>query len=169
MLQEALAALMTEKSFDRISISEIAERATLNRATFYDHYPDKHALLECTVARRFQDLVQKRGIIFSGCDSAIRSIALGVCDYLAEADPALHNSDRLLETAIVSVVRRMIFEGLEQHAPPRGIPAELVASSVAWAIYGAAYEWVRTPSRMPAEEAASTIHRLLAPVMTNLA
>ena len=30
-----------QKAFDDISIQEIADEATLNRATFYLHYPDK--------------------------------------------------------------------------------------------------------------------------------
>lgn len=169
MLQQALAALMQEKDFDRISISEIAERATLNRATFYDHYPDKHALLQCMVGQRFTDLVEKRGIIFSGCEGAIKGIALGVCDYLAEMEPSLRNSEKPIETAIVSVVRGMMLDGLRRHTPAPGIPLEMVASSMAWAIYGAGHEWIRTPNRMPADEAATTINRLLAPVLISLA
>ena len=46
MLMEALAKLLTKKEFDDISIQEIADEATLNRATFYLHYPDKNALLQ---------------------------------------------------------------------------------------------------------------------------
>ena len=49
MLQDALAQLLKEKEFDKISIGDIAEASTLNRATFYDHYPDKFALLHSLV------------------------------------------------------------------------------------------------------------------------
>jgi AcrR family transcriptional regulator len=35
MLHEALATLLLNKDFDKISIQEIAEASTLNRATFY--------------------------------------------------------------------------------------------------------------------------------------
>src|SRR5271157_3832447 len=49
-LQDALEKLLSEKDFDEISVHDISETATLNRATFYDHYTDKFALLECTVA-----------------------------------------------------------------------------------------------------------------------
>jgi AcrR family transcriptional regulator len=41
MLMDALAKLLDRKAFDEISIQEIADEATLNRATFYLHYPDK--------------------------------------------------------------------------------------------------------------------------------
>jgi len=84
MLMEALAKLLTQKSFDDISIQEIAAEATLNRATFYLHYPDKDALLQAMTDVRFRGLIERRGISFTDCDGALRAIALGVCDYLAE-------------------------------------------------------------------------------------
>ena len=46
LLQGALLQLLGSKSFDDISVQDIAEAATVNRATFYDHYTDKFALLE---------------------------------------------------------------------------------------------------------------------------
>src|SRR5579884_3851312 len=85
LLRQALEKLLREKDFDTISVQDITEAATLNRATFYDHYPDKYALLECLVAQRFTELLEARGVTFDGgCASALRAMAVGVCDYLAE-------------------------------------------------------------------------------------
>ena len=50
LLQGALATLMQTKSFDEISVQDITEAATVNRATFYDHYTDKFALMEAMIA-----------------------------------------------------------------------------------------------------------------------
>ena len=75
MLMDALAKLLTHKEFDSISIQEIADEATLNRATFYLHYPDKNALLQAMTAARFGDLIERRGLSFSDCDGALRAIA----------------------------------------------------------------------------------------------
>src|SRR5271168_869564 len=80
LLQQALGKLLETKDFEKISVQDIAEAATLNRATFYDHYPDKFALLECMVGGQFHELLAARGVVFDvGCSSALRGLILGVC------------------------------------------------------------------------------------------
>ena len=54
MLFQAFQDLLAEKTFDLISVQDIAERSTLNRATFYDHFTDKFALLEAMTGRTSQ-------------------------------------------------------------------------------------------------------------------
>lgn len=49
MLRDALIGLMKEREYEEISVSEIAERADLNRATFYLHYKDKQDLLQQSI------------------------------------------------------------------------------------------------------------------------
>lgn len=170
LLHEALEKLLVAKDFDKISVQDIAEAATLNRATFYDHYADKYALLECVVAVRFSDLLAKRGVRFDGgCSSALRAMVLGVCDYLADV-PRMECERQMqmephMEAAVISVVRRMLLEGIEKHRPTNGVPAALLASTVSWAIFGAAKEWVRTPGRCSSEEMADGVMGLLGPML----
>ena len=165
MLMEALAKLLTQKEFDDISIQEIADEATLNRATFYLHYPDKNALLEAMTAARFRDLIERRGLSFSNCDGALRAIALGVCDYLAERTGCPSQLAKMpLERSIIPVVEGMFREGARHHEPRPGVDAELLATTAAWAIFGAARRWYQTPDRIPAEEMAARIEAMVKPV-----
>ena len=46
LLQEALIDLVAERGFEAISVGDIAERAMINRSTFYRHYQDKYDLVE---------------------------------------------------------------------------------------------------------------------------
>src|SRR5437879_5578939 len=55
LLQEAFRQLLTEKGFDAISVQDVAERAEVNRGTFYAHFPDKYALLEQVVGESFRE------------------------------------------------------------------------------------------------------------------
>ncbi len=165
MLMEALLNLLTRKEFNDISIQEIADEATLNRATFYLHYPDKNALLQAMTDARFRDLIARRGLSFTDCDGALRAIALGVCDYLAETTGCPSQLTRMpLEGSIIEVVEGMFQEGAENHAVAPGADPKLLATTAAWAIFGAARRWYQTPDRIPAEEMAAKIEAMVKPI-----
>ena len=165
MLMEALLRLLDRKEFDDISIQEIADEATLNRATFYLHYPDKNALLQAMTAARFRDLIARRGLSFSDCDGALRAIALGVCDYLAETAGCPSQLTKMpLEGSIIPVVEGIFLEGAEKHPAAPGTDPKLLATTAAWAIFGAARRWHQTPDRIPAEEMAARIEAMVKPI-----
>jgi AcrR family transcriptional regulator len=165
MLMEALVRLLTQKEFEDISIQEIADEATLNRATFYLHYPDKNALLQAMTATRFRDLIDRRGLSFTDCDGALRAIALGVCDYLAETTGCPSQLAKMpLEGSIIPVVEGMFMEGAAHHEMTPGVDPALLATTAAWAVFGAARRWYQTPDRIPAEEMAARIEALVKPI-----
>src|SRR5689334_17175472 len=60
LLQDALRSLLREKRFANISVAEIAERATVNRNTFYAHFDDKFALLESVLRADLSGLLHER-------------------------------------------------------------------------------------------------------------
>jgi AcrR family transcriptional regulator len=172
LLQQAMENLLKTKGFEEISVQDIADAATVNRATFYDHYTDKFALLECMVAGRFHELLAERGVKFDGtCSSAIRAIVLGVCDFLAGRPGAGCVVERRveephLESAVIAVVRRMILEGLKNHQAGGGrLTPEMIATAASWAIYGGAKEWLRTPDRSSSEEGADAVAGLVLPML----
>lgn len=45
-IKDALVLLLAEKEFSAITVSDIVNRANINRGTFYLHYQDKYDLLE---------------------------------------------------------------------------------------------------------------------------
>ena len=166
-LQQALETLLAQKDFEKISVQDIAEAGGLNRATFYDHYPDKFALLESMVECRFNQLLNERAVVFSGCSSALRATILGVCDFLATTPRLDCARQRQLEphweSAVIAVVRRMILCGLQREERAN---ASMIATTVSWAIYGAAKEWLYTPDRSSSDEIVETIIPLIMPLLT---
>jgi AcrR family transcriptional regulator len=166
MLMDSLAKLLMKKEFVDISVQEIADQATLNRATFYLHYPDKNALLQAMTESRFRSLIERRGITFTDCHGALRAIALGVCDYLAETTGCPSQLVRMsLEGSMIPVVEGMFKEGLALHGTAPAIDVALLATTAAWAVFGAARHWFQTPNRIPAEEMAATIETMVSPVL----
>ena len=151
MLCVALDQLLRDKSIEEISVADIAAQSGLNRGTFYDHYPDKFALLEDLVDSRFQDLLTQRNISFDGtCGYALARVVLATCDYLADSPqsqaPNKRQMEKHFEAAIVSVIRGMVLSGLNQHPPVNGPRPELAAASISGAIYGAARSGPATPA-----------------------
>lgn len=162
LLQEALDKLLEKKDFNDLSIQDIADEATVNRATFYDHYPDKFALLACMVGCRFQELLAERKIQFEGsCSAELKAIVQAVADYLTRT----RRLEPHMEAAIIGAVREILLAGLKQHVPDIPIAPEIVAATASWAIFGAVKEWVQTPGRCSPEELADTVTKLVSPIL----
>src|SRR5271170_6908275 len=112
LLQGALETLMRTKSFDEISVQDIAEDATVNRATFYDHYTDKYALLDAMVAGGFHKLLDERKVSYDGsCAAAAGPIVRAACDFLSECHSSRDACQKqtafepLIEAAIIKAIR----------------------------------------------------------------
>jgi AcrR family transcriptional regulator len=172
LLQGALRKLLDQKRFDDITVQDITEAATLNRATFYAHYPDKFALLGELIRVTFLTLLTQRHVQFdSTCSSAFQAIVLAVCDYLLEAQKS-QSSDHLqfepfVEATVIDQIRLVLLEGFRKHPQEWRISLELVAATTSWAIYGAVKQWVNTPDRAPAEEFVSVAIELVQPVVAS--
>ncbi len=169
-LQAALSNLLQSKPFEEISVQDITEKATVNRATFYDHYDDKFALLDAMVAGGFHALLHERNVEFDGtCPSAATAIIQATCDYLATIR-AQHPDcggraafDPLIDAAILGAIRKVLHgrpgSGMKQELSP------VALSGAAWAIYGAAREWSISPGRVPVEDAVQQIMALVLPML----
>jgi AcrR family transcriptional regulator len=48
-IQQALIALMLEKGYDAVTVSDIIDRADVGRSTFYAHFTDKHDVLDDSI------------------------------------------------------------------------------------------------------------------------
>jgi AcrR family transcriptional regulator len=171
LLQDALKRLLEEKEFDKVTIQDIAEAATLNRATFYAHYPDKFALLEELIRVNFLQLLECRKIRFDGsCATAFHPIILAVCDYLAELRKSRASKQRqfeaFVEGTVIDQIRVILMDGYKKHPAEGTNNPDLIVATASWAIYGAAKQWVNTPERVPAEEFVATAVNLVRPILT---
>jgi AcrR family transcriptional regulator len=168
LLQQALEKLLETKEFDKISVQDIADLATVNRATFYDHYTDKSALLVAMAGCRFHQLLAEREVQFDGtCAAALKTLVLAVSEYLVrmQGPEGTREPEPHMESAMIAVVRHILMEGLTKHPPKNGVAVELVAAAASWAIYGAVKEWAHTPERCPAGELAPTVMAMVAPIL----
>ncbi len=167
-----MQTLLQSKSFDQISVQDIAGEATVNRATFYDHYTDKHALLEAMVAGGFHELLSQRNVSYDGsCPSAARAIILATCDFRTHCEahgPIGQDQgafESLIDAAIVRAIRRVLIQGMHGSAGDPAGSVELRAAGASWAIYGAVKEWSVTPDRCAASEIVPVVLQLVMPIL----
>jgi len=171
LLQGALTTLMQTKGFDEISVQDIAEAATVNRATFYDHYTDKFSLLDATVGGGFHIILHQRNVLFDGtCPTAASAIILAACDYLTQS----HSSsvcnrqsafEPLVDAAMTTAIRRVLEKGMTRTRDSSAVSPEMAAMAASWAIYGAVKQWFYTPNHPPAEEIVPSILQLVLPIL----
>jgi AcrR family transcriptional regulator len=65
-IYKALIELMSEKSFENITINDISERANLNRGTLYLHYSDKYDMLDKCIKDHLNNMLNFCTISKSG-------------------------------------------------------------------------------------------------------
>jgi AcrR family transcriptional regulator len=172
LLQGALRKLMQSNNIEEISVQDITDAATVNRATFYDHYTDKYALLDAMIAGGFHMMLHERNVGFDGtCPSAASAIILATCDYITEihsnpAECTRQNAfEPLIEAAITTAIRRVIRNGMPKESATPTLSPEIIATTASWAIYGAVKQWFYTPNHVSAEEIVPSILQLIVPIL----
>lgn len=63
LIRQAFLDLLNEKTFEKITATDIIKRADINRSTFYAHYPDARGLMD--------EIVGDIGIVFQNLLSSI--------------------------------------------------------------------------------------------------
>ena len=164
-LREALFALARERGLDEISVSDIAERAGVNRSTYYQHYSDKDTLLadaldavidEVVGERRTSDVTENEGaeMLFGYLrhveeHAALYEVLLG------------ENGSATIQVRMANRLQVLLLDAFEgEHAQPPGM-AELPTSVAAAALAGAGLAtiraWLGTSPRPSVETAAQWI------------
>ena len=169
LLQQTLADLMHEKSFDAITVQDIAERSTLNRATFYAHFEDKNDLLDSIMREGIEQALAGNVPDTAALSTdTLRTLCRTVFDFLAQVRdhcrPQHRQFDPLLEKAVQDVLYKFILRWLQRVHPialPGGASVETVAAVLSWAIFGLGSQWSRGLCTEPADEAAAQVVAVL--------
>src|SRR5579875_771173 len=177
LLQQAFMELMAEKDMASISIAEITDRATLNRATFYAHFPDKYALLDSIIREMFQQvMIRHLPHAPTWNMQSLRALTRATFGFIGEfhenCKSSDHQFDPRVEQAVQQELAQVLLTWLKQArvAGKRpGIRLELVASVVSWAIFGPAVQWGREERTPSADEMTDQTMLVIAEGLAHLA
>lgn len=158
LLQDAFMALLAEKPFADVTVQDIAERAMINRGTFYDHFPDKQALADHTLRELFRQSLHRRlPADFTFTPENVGLLILVTCEYLAELNSHCLPSQRNrlpadVQTQITTQIQEILVGWFRAaHPANRQDGADLAAAVISWAIYGAARHWSQSDRSEPAD------------------
>ncbi len=170
-LQKALMELLNERDFQSITVRDITERAMVNRATFYDHFVDKYALMEAGVREWFiQTLQEKTGGVIEKTPENLAILIEATCEFLARLRhhclPRMGNVLPMVQSQITTSMAEMLI-GCGGDTPLNNqCDSDILRGTMAaWAIYGAALYWSQNKS---SETIQTFVARVLPTIVENL-
>lgn len=83
-ITNALLKVMERKSLEKISVQDILDEAMINRSTFYQHFPDKYAILERMQEKYIAGMTERIDEITRNGEMDLDRINEVLCVYLAQ-------------------------------------------------------------------------------------
>jgi AcrR family transcriptional regulator len=170
LIVRAFGELVAEKGHRGLTVQEITERATVNRATFYQHFRDQFELLDYFMSEAFREQLRRRLPESPGLDEeSLRALVLTTCDFLSGLETSCRTSDRqfrpLIEAQVASELYELLLGWIEaspQEANGRPAAPEITASVVSWAVFGAGARWSRDGAAGSEERFADQVLSVIA-------
>ena len=162
-LFQALAGLLQEKEFERITVTDIIREAHVTRKTFYNHYQDKIDMVQ-----EYQALLSRKILALQAVHSDFGY------DYFVDLLTLLRREGALLSglmsargsLAVQEILKGTMAEFCRQQLPERSESAAFrryQSVMTAGAIFGVLQYWLTSRPQLSPQEAAAILCRLRLP------
>ncbi len=152
LLVKAFQEVSREKKMSQITVKDITERATVNRATFYAHFTDKYDILNYTLSETIlKDLNNTLSVSDIINETVISNLFISIANYMVEVqDSCKMNSETFCNQAHQRINNELedIFTIMLRNSYPEQDIDVLVnsASFLASGLCGLARHWLDTSS-----------------------
>ena len=174
LIFDALISLLSEKSYEKISVQDITGRAMINRATFYAHYADKDQLqagIQKQLMDQLSDMIDAAQVT-SGDTVKVKKAEKLLADFYhgIEKDPAVakivsrsisqelvkEKFSQLLQEKYAHLLAKL--NVLESGQP---VPTDFIVAYLTSIFTGTLYWWLKSDFAMPAKELARLVITLI--------
>ena len=169
-LYNALLELMKEKTFEEIKVSDICNKALVNRSTFYAHYEDKYELLTDFINDLKISLtneLNKNQNINSTKEYYIEMIKLFLNHIEEKKDTYLaitiNNRNSILTDIIYDVIDRDVISKLkeDENFDSNKVPNDFIVKFYLGAVVNIGISWLQNINRYTKEELINYLTVLL--------
>lgn len=148
LLFDTLTILMKENSFERIKVSDICDKALINRSTFYSHYSDKYELLVDYINNlkiNLKKALEKNNNIGNTKEYYLELIRL-LLDQIDEKKDMyysilINNRDSI----VVDILFEAVSNDLDERIKNEGdIPSEIIVRFYLGAVVSLGLDWINS-------------------------
>ena len=156
-LLRSLYSLLSEKSFDEITVTELCDRAEVRKATFYKHFGDKTELFSYMIREMQQQAQEENKVVYD--PARPQEFYLSVFRYFLEFLDANEQFIRKIlsssaRSAVIDLMTEQITRDIKLHiredlAKDLKFPAEadMLAAAYTGAMVSCGQWWITQPDR----------------------
>ncbi len=159
LIYSTLMDLMKEKTFEEIRVSDICNRALINRSTFYAHYEDKYELLVDFINNLKEEFVAKLSKNRNNLDTRDYYIELikVFLDYVEDKKDIyslimLKNRNSIMMDILLSVVNDDVIKRVKSDEINTKIPGNIIAKFYLGGVINLGVEWLKDDNKYTKED-----------------
>ena len=149
-LYESLLYLLKEKTFEEIKVSDICEKALVNRSTFYAHYNDKYELFADLIEALKSSLALELNTntqISSSKEYYLEMLKIFLDHVDSKRDIysaiLIHNKNSVIMDMIYDTLNEDIKKRVEHEKNSNNIPSDIIAKFYLGAVFNVGMEWLK--------------------------
>lgn len=161
LLYDSLLELMKDKPFEEIKVSDICDRALINRSTFYAHYSDKYELFSSYIESLKEALskeLEKNTNITNSREYYLEMLSLFFNHVLEQREAYLAIGKQNRNSIVMDMIYNAFSEEIakrienEEIISKNKIPGKFVATFYLGAIFSVGMEWVTNKDKYTKED-----------------
>lgn len=172
-IKSSFIELLNEKKLEKITIQDIADRADINRGTFYLHYEDKYLLLsdmedefisQMTFLNHLHNIMEKdpEDTAKNFINIILKNMLQHISDNITFYQTILQlNMKSKLEEKIYSLIGENMQKYISTNHEIEGIPEKYFHNYVAGATISTIKFWVNDPQRLSVEDLTNHLFKII--------